>query len=103
MRDQHSIEFWVQARESWRASGLTQQEYCYRNGLPLYTFKYKLKEIKARDKGQLEIVQVQANTVRQASTCEKSGIRLFAAGVGIELDEGFSKAALAAVLEVLHV
>lgn len=97
------IEFWLEARGKWIDSGLSKREYCRRNALCLATFNNKLRDMREGecvDPGGL--VQVRPEAVAGAFQAEGSGVRIYAAGVGIEVDEGFSRETLAAVLEVLR-
>jgi len=69
----HNREFWMRHVKAWRASGLTQRQYCRRHGLVKGTLAYwasKLNKSKATGSALVEVGKVPAQAEKQRSPIE---------------------------------
>ena len=85
---------------AWKSSGLTQREYCERNGVRRSTLAYWSSRIKAEREanGFVEIGKVAGVAGSGSGTIEV----LVADRYRVRLSSGFSADALSRVLEVLE-
>jgi hypothetical protein len=61
----HDSEFWSHQVENWRASGLTQREYCRRHRLTKGTLGYWASRLKGAKAAGSPLVEVARAEVRQ--------------------------------------
>jgi hypothetical protein len=97
-------EFWAAHREGWRGSGLSQREYCARQGLALSTFQLWSRRLacEAGGKPRFEIVPVAqfTHSVKIPPGCPV----VLVVGDGryrVELREGVAAETVRALLDVL--
>ena len=69
----HNREFWARHVKGWRASGLTQRQYCRRHRLQKGTLGYwasALKKSKAGGSALVEVGRAQVQTEKRRSPIE---------------------------------
>ena len=62
----HNREFWSKHVEAWRASGLTQAEYCRRHKIAKGSLGYWSSTLKGQRRPASELVQVGTTEVQEA-------------------------------------
>lgn len=96
-------EYWNDQVQSWRSSGLTQKEYCEREGLSLERFgSWKRRLDRETQVGGGAIVAVPSRIVSSALFASRSALGLLVnERYRLEIPDTFSPATLEAVLQVL--
>lgn len=100
---------WCKINADWEQSGLTQREYCARNGLNLKSFENWRHRIRTRTEAVSPInvvelgqtVDVSSLFSIQASS-SGSGVHIRRGDIHVDLEDRFSTEALCRVLEVLR-
>ena len=86
---------------AWRESGLTQREYCSRNGLSRSALGYWSRKIDTEGKGNGFVEIHSAHETARGSSSDAVEL-LIGERYRLRLSEGFSPQTLARVLEVLE-
>ena len=95
--------FWQEQIEGWQRSGLSQEEYCQKEGLKKCTLQYWRRKLSGKEE-VFSLVPVRL-TAEKASLAleESSGLRLHSAqGLSVELSVGFDVASLRRLIKVLE-
>lgn len=78
--------FWRSHSESWKASGLTQKEYCEQEGISFKSFIYQHHRITAKANNR-SIKFIESRPIQSPSGCAATRLQLiFPNGVRIGID-----------------
>ena len=100
-------QFYQRHLANWKNTGLSQAEYCRRNGLIRHRFGYWKKKL-FTEKGQVEFAVLPVNLLEHNIPCIQdnvsSPLRLMVdSRFSLEIPDQFSQATLTKVLQVLQV
>ena len=100
-RNRYRMEEWAQIVSQCRASGLSNREFCRRNGIPEKTFYYRLRKLREKA-AESEITLCRVET--ESSPSAGYNVRVKYHGADIEVsqdtDPGALKLALRALSEI---
>ena len=97
--------FWLDRIADWKASALSQQEYCRRNELALATFGYWRRKLKPEEsKPHFYPLALPPMTITQKQGGADGKLRLVlgADRFAIEVDDNFSEVALRRLVQALE-
>ena len=97
-RNRYRMEEWAQIISQCRASGLSNREFCRRNGIPEKTFYYRLRKLREKA-AESEITLCRIETA--SSTSDDCNVRLKYRGADIEVSKYTDPDALKLALRAL--
>ena len=97
-RNRYRMEEWAQIISQCRASGLSNREFCRRNGIPEKTFYYRLKKLREQA-AESEITLCRLET--ESSPGAGSSVRVKYRGADIEISQNTDPDALKLALRAL--
>lgn len=104
-----NFEKWQKINADWEQSGLSQREYCARNGLSLKSFENWRHRIRTSTEPDPPVSVVELGRTfdlpslfTKQSALPGSGVRIRRGAFQVDLEERFSSEALYRVLEVLR-
>ncbi|MBN2889633.1 MAG: IS66 family insertion sequence element accessory protein TnpB [Deltaproteobacteria bacterium] len=96
-------KFWSTHIDAWQQSGLSQAEYCRRQGLKSYQLSYWVNRKPCRSDSLPALVEVALPKSTAALIPGESGLRLLTRfGEQLRIDNGFSPETLEKVVLVLR-
>ena len=97
-RNRYRMEEWAQIISQCRTSGLSNREFCRRNGIPEKTFYYRLRKLREKA-AESEITLCRIET--ESSPSAKSSVRVKYRGADIEVSKDTDPDALKLALRAL--
>ena len=97
-RNRYRMEEWAQIISQCRASGLSNREFCRRNGIPEKTFYYRLRKLREKA-ADSEITLCRVEDENYSGT--KSIVRVKYRGADIEISQNTDPDALKLALRAL--
>ena len=98
-RDRYRMEEWAQIISQCRASGLSNREFCRRNGIPEKTFYYRLRKLREKAaESEITLCRVETES-RPGTGCS---VRVKYRGAEIEVSHDTDPDALKLTLRTLN-
>ena len=96
--------YWKSQIASWKTSGLSQKQFCQREHLALSTFSYWKRKIGGRANSGVEFYPLALTSPSPLTTPKSTGLVLQVCRkrFAIEIEEGFSQAALTRLVSALE-